>query len=132
MQIESSIPAIDLSGTTPDLSGGAAKDSIRIQSENRQVIQAARAVNASDSLGQNELTFFLDPRSRQAVIRIVNRDTQEVIEQIIRSGLRGRGGAGYPTGLKWSTVAKTGEQEKYVICNADEGDPGAFMDRAVL
>ena len=49
-----------------------------------------------------------------------------------RSGLRGRGGAGYPTGLKWSTVAKTGEQEKYVICNADEGDPGAFMDRAVL
>jgi bidirectional [NiFe] hydrogenase diaphorase subunit len=46
--------------------------------------------------------------------------------------LRGRGGAGYPTGLKWSTVAKTGEQEKYVICNADEGDPGAFMDRAVL
>src|SRR5450759_4460534 len=49
-----------------------------------------------------------------------------------RSGLRGRGGAGYPTGLKWSTVAKTGEQQKYVICNADEGDPGAFMDRAVL
>ena len=42
----------------------------------------------------------------------------------MRSGLRGRGGAGYPTGLKWSTVAKTGEQEKYVICNADEGDPG--------
>jgi len=56
----------------------------------------------------------------------------EVIDRIIRSGLRGRGGAGYPTGLKWSTVAKTGEQEKYVICNADEGDPGAFMDRAVL
>ncbi len=57
---------------------------------------------------------------------------QEIIDQVIRSGLRGRGGAGYPTGLKWSTVAKTGEQEKYVICNADEGDPGAFMDRAVL
>ncbi|HKE25128.1 MAG TPA: NADH-quinone oxidoreductase subunit NuoF [Bryobacteraceae bacterium] len=57
---------------------------------------------------------------------------QQVISQVIQSGLRGRGGAGYPTGLKWSTVAKTGEQEKYVICNADEGDPGAFMDRAVL
>jgi bidirectional [NiFe] hydrogenase diaphorase subunit len=56
----------------------------------------------------------------------------EIVAEIIRSGLRGRGGAGYPTGLKWSTVAKTGEQEKYVICNADEGDPGAFMDRAVL
>jgi len=57
---------------------------------------------------------------------------EEVVQQVIRSGLRGRGGAGYPTGLKWSTVAKTGEQQKYVICNADEGDPGAFMDRAVL
>jgi bidirectional [NiFe] hydrogenase diaphorase subunit len=63
---------------------------------------------------------------------IAEKTPQEVIQEIIRSGLRGRGGAGYPTGLKWSTVAKTGEQQKYVICNADEGDPGAFMDRAVL
>ena len=61
---------------------------------------------------------------------IAEMTPQEVIDEIMRSGLRGRGGAGYPTGLKWSTVAKTGEQEKYVICNADEGDPGAFMDRA--
>jgi len=57
---------------------------------------------------------------------------KEVIEAIIKSGLRGRGGAGYPTGLKWATVAKTASQQKYVICNADEGDPGAFMDRSVL
>ena len=63
---------------------------------------------------------------------IAEMTPREAIEEIIRSGLRGRGGAGYPTGLKWSTIAKTGEQEKYVICNADEGDPGAFMDRAVL
>jgi bidirectional [NiFe] hydrogenase diaphorase subunit len=56
----------------------------------------------------------------------------EVIEQITRSGLRGRGGGGYPTGLKWTTVAKAAGTEKYVICNADEGDPGAFMDRSVL
>ncbi len=55
-----------------------------------------------------------------------------MVQQVLKSGLRGRGGAGYPTGLKWSTVAKTGEQQKYVICNADEGDPGAFMDRTVL
>jgi bidirectional [NiFe] hydrogenase diaphorase subunit len=57
---------------------------------------------------------------------------KEVVETIIKSGLRGRGGAGYPTGLKWATVAKTASQQKYVICNADEGDPGAFMDRSVL
>ena len=56
----------------------------------------------------------------------------EVIQQITESGLRGRGGGGYPTGLKWSTVAKAGGDLKYVICNGDEGDPGAFMDRSVL
>jgi bidirectional [NiFe] hydrogenase diaphorase subunit len=55
-----------------------------------------------------------------------------VIEEVTISGLRGRGGGGYPAGLKWTTVAKAGGTEKYVICNADEGDPGAFMDRSVL
>ena len=57
---------------------------------------------------------------------------KEVVDEIIKSGLRGRGGAGFPTGLKWGTVAKTENAQKYVICNADEGDPGAFMDRSVL
>jgi bidirectional [NiFe] hydrogenase diaphorase subunit len=57
---------------------------------------------------------------------------QEILEQMMRSGLRGRGGAGYPTGTKWTTVAKAVGEKKYVICNADEGDPGAFMDRSVL
>jgi len=57
---------------------------------------------------------------------------REVVEQVTKSGLRGRGGAGYPTGLKWSTVSKSVGTQKYVICNADEGDPGAFMDRSVL
>ncbi len=57
---------------------------------------------------------------------------KDVIQEVITSGLRGRGGGGYPTGVKWATVAKMPGQQKYVICNADEGDPGAFMDRAVL
>jgi bidirectional [NiFe] hydrogenase diaphorase subunit len=57
---------------------------------------------------------------------------QQVISDVTTSGLRGRGGAGYPTGLKWSTVSKAVGTQKYVICNADEGDPGAFMDRSVL
>ena len=55
-----------------------------------------------------------------------------VIHRITESGLRGRGGGGYPTGLKWGTVAKAGGDVKYVICNGDEGDPGAFMDRSVM
>ena len=57
---------------------------------------------------------------------------KDVIDAIARSGLRGRGGAGFPTGVKWGTVAKSPGARKYVICNADEGDPGAFMDRSVL
>ena len=68
-----------------------------------------------------------------ALIKVLSEMTpSEVIQEIVKSGLRGRGGAGYPTGLKWSTVAKAGGAQKYVICNADEGDPGAFMDRSVL
>jgi bidirectional [NiFe] hydrogenase diaphorase subunit len=57
---------------------------------------------------------------------------ESVIQEIMESGLRGRGGGGYPTGLKWSTVAKVAGDLKYVVCNADEGDPGAFMDRSIL
>ncbi len=56
----------------------------------------------------------------------------EVIDEISDSGLRGRGGAGFPTGLKWDLVEKAPRGQKYVVCNADEGDPGAFMDRSVL
>lgn len=57
---------------------------------------------------------------------------QEVVAEIKASGLRGRGGAGFPTGLKWELTAKEGNPQKYVCCNADEGDPGAFMDRSLL
>jgi len=56
----------------------------------------------------------------------------EVVREVSRSGLRGRGGGGYPTGLKWELVAKAPAKPKFVLCNADEGDPGAFMDRSVL
>lgn len=56
----------------------------------------------------------------------------ETIDHVSKSGLRGRGGAGFPTGLKWTTVSKAGGPVKFVVCNADEGDPGAFMDRSVL
>ncbi|MHA2029532.1 MAG: hypothetical protein ACW99Q_09085, partial [Candidatus Kariarchaeaceae archaeon] len=57
---------------------------------------------------------------------------EEIIEEIIKSGLRGRGGAGFPTGVKWKHCRQTEGVLKYVICNADEGDPGAFMDRSIL
>jgi bidirectional [NiFe] hydrogenase diaphorase subunit len=69
----------------------------------------------------------------QTLLRVLEgRTPQQVIEEITRSGLRGRGGAGFPTGLKWQTVAKARGPRKYVIGNGDEGDPGAFMDRSVM
>ncbi|MBR1513057.1 MAG: NADH-quinone oxidoreductase subunit NuoF [Bacteroidales bacterium] len=57
---------------------------------------------------------------------------QQVIDEITKSGLRGRGGAGFPTGVKWGLCAKNQADQKYIICNADEGDPGAFMDRSIM
>ena len=59
-------------------------------------------------------------------------DPAATIDLIKKSGLRGRGGAGFPTGLKWELCAKNAADQKYIICNADEGDPGAFMDRSIL
>lgn len=69
----------------------------------------------------------------EALAKVLGKMTPgEVIEEIKASGLRGRGGAGFPTGLKWSFCAKAAGNKKYIICNADEGDPGAFMDRSIL
>jgi bidirectional [NiFe] hydrogenase diaphorase subunit len=76
---------------------------------------------------------YVSRRGYHALNRaVIEMTPQHVIDEISKSGLRGRGGAGYPTGLKWSTVAKQPGGPKYVVCNADEGDPGAFMDRSVL
>ncbi|TDT67427.1 NADH-quinone oxidoreductase subunit F/NADP-reducing hydrogenase subunit HndC [Hypnocyclicus thermotrophus] len=63
---------------------------------------------------------------------LTNMSQEEVINEIKKSGLRGRGGGGFPTGLKWEFAYKNKANKKYVVCNADEGDPGAFMDRSVL
>ena len=69
----------------------------------------------------------------QALGRVLTAySPQETIEIIKQSGLRGRGGAGFPTGLKWEIASRNDADQKYVVCNADEGDPGAFMDRSIL
>ena len=69
----------------------------------------------------------------QALAKVLSDfEPEDVIDEIKKSGLRGRGGGGFPTGRKWQSSAVVHEKEKYVICNADEGDPGAFMDRSIL
>lgn len=75
---------------------------------------------------------YIENEGYRALSRALTVTPKEIIEEIKKSGLRGRGGAGFPTGLKWEIVKETGEGKKYIICNADEGDPGAFMDRSVL
>jgi len=67
-----------------------------------------------------------------AIKAISEKEPRQIIDEVTMSGLRGRGGAGFPTGVKWGLARKSPGDEKYLICNADEGDPGAFMDRALL
>ncbi|MGD8682406.1 MAG: NADH-ubiquinone oxidoreductase-F iron-sulfur binding region domain-containing protein [Chloroflexota bacterium] len=91
---------------------------------------------ATENFGQvdpESLDDYIAAGGYRALRRVLSEMTSsEVRDEVMESGLRGRGGAGYPTGLKWTTVAKASGDKKYVICNADEGDPGAFMDRSVL
>jgi NADH-quinone oxidoreductase subunit F len=68
----------------------------------------------------------------EAIEKCLNMERQAIIDEIKKSGLRGRGGGGFPTGNKWQFVYNTPGEKKYAVCNADEGDPGAFMDRSVL
>lgn len=78
----------------------------------------------------DEYIAFDGYKALEKVILTMTRD--EVIEEITKSGLRGRGGAGFPTGKKWEFTKMAKGDQKYVVCNADEGDPGAFMDRSIL
>lgn len=84
-------------------------------------------------INPEKIDEYIETNGYKALSRVVNEMTrEEVIEEIKISGLRGRGGAGFPTWFKWDAAKKSKGQDKYVVCNADEGDPGAFMDRSVL
>ena len=87
----------------------------------------------SGRVDPEKLADYIAAGGYQSLAKALEEMTpRDVVEEIKKSGLRGRGGAGYPTGLKWELVAKQTTPTKYIVCNADEGDPGAFMDRSVL
>ncbi|MTJ53189.1 NADH-quinone oxidoreductase subunit L [Anabaena sp. UHCC 0253] len=87
----------------------------------------------SGKIDPERIQAYIAADGYQALYHVLREmKPSQVVETITKSGLRGRSGAGYPTGLKWATVAKSPSEKKFVICNADEGDPGAFMDRSVL
>ena len=84
-------------------------------------------------INPENLQDYVDQGGYQALKRVVSEMTPiDVISEIKESGLRGRGGAGFPTWFKWDATRRTPGDIKYIICNADEGDPGAFMDRSLL
>jgi NADP-reducing hydrogenase subunit HndC len=87
----------------------------------------------SGIIDPENIDHYLVREGYQALRKALAEMTPEqVIDEVTQSGLRGRGGGGFPTGVKWGLARKTQQWPKYVICNADEGDPGAFMDRSVL
>ncbi len=79
-----------------------------------------------------DIDHYIANNGYSGLERALNMTPEEVIEEVSKSGLRGRGGAGFPTGTKWRFCHDAPGKEKYIICNADEGDPGAFMDRSLL
>lgn len=84
-------------------------------------------------INPEKIEDYLVHNGYQALDKVLfEMNAEDVIAEVKQSRIRGRGGAGYPTGLKWETVYKYVNDQKYVICNGDEGDPGAFMDRSVL
>ncbi|GAB4315891.1 MULTISPECIES: NADH-quinone oxidoreductase subunit NuoF [Pseudothermotoga] len=96
----------------------------------RQVKIATRNVGYIDPMNIEEYIARDGYFALAKVLKHMSPD--QVVEEVKKSGLRGRGGAGFPTGLKWELTRKSKGEKKYIICNADEGDPGAFMDRSVL
>jgi bidirectional [NiFe] hydrogenase diaphorase subunit len=87
----------------------------------------------SGQIDPERIESYIAAGGYQALYHVLHEMTPAaVVDEITSSGLRGRGGAGYPTGLKWGTVAKAAGERKFLVCNGDEGDPGAFMDRSVL
>ncbi len=87
----------------------------------------------SKRLKRVDIIFSSYTSERYKVLkRSLKRDPEEILQELINSGLKGRGGAGFLTGLKWNLARKEPEGQKYVVCNADEGEPGTFKDRAIL
>lgn len=101
--------------------------------ENERMDSQVRIVlRNSGIIDPQKIEEYVERDGYEALKKALNTTPEAVIEEILASGLRGRGGAGFPTGLKWKFARAAKGDKKYFVCNADEGDPGAFMDRSVL
>ena len=104
----------------------ALSDTTFYKTQNRVVLRNCGVINPED------IDEYIAMDGYAALGKVLTEMTpEEVIQEVTDSGLRGRGGGGFPTGRKWALCAPNKADQKYVVCNADEGDPGAFMDRSV-
>ncbi len=94
--------------------------------------QVRIALHGCGSINPEDIKESLGAGAFQGLARALQMDRADVIKEVLDSGLRGRGGGGFPTGRKWQFAYAQPEGDKYVVCNGDEGDPGAFMDRSIL
>jgi NADH-quinone oxidoreductase subunit F len=101
-------------------------------SEKRQSRELLKVTRLAGKIVPTNLEEYLANDGYEALKKVVAMTPVEVVDEIKKSGLRGRGGGGFPTGLKWSFLAAKDNPDKILICNADEGDPGAFMDRSLM
>jgi NADH-quinone oxidoreductase subunit F len=117
------------------LQGGARAEELLISEEDERFLSRQNRIVLRNAgiIDPESIDAYIAVGGYRAIERILNSVTPEaVIEEIKISGLRGRGGAGFPTWFKWDAARGNKSGEKYMVCNADEGDPGAFMDRSVL
>ena len=108
--------------------------SLRVTDEDSEFLskQTRIALRNCGIIDPENIEEYIEKDGYQALKKVLGTTPEEVIEIIRTSGLAGRGGAGFPTWFKWNAARQSAGEEKYLICNADEGDPGAFMDRAVI
>ncbi len=126
------VTADQAAGVVSTLTGGTS-DAVRIDPHQPFFSRQLRVVRATAGrIDPERIESYIAAGGYQGLYQALQRRPDEIVAEVTASGLRGRGGAGYPTGLKWATVAKMPHGQKYVICNGDEGDPGAFMDRSVM
>ena len=120
---------------TEHLAGGKPVAEYSITDEDKQFIAKQKRVVLRNCglINPENIDEYLEVGGYEATKKVVTTmSPDDVIEEIKLSGLRGRGGAGFPTWFKWNAAKSNPGSEKYIVCNADEGDPGAFMDRSVL
>ena len=103
------------------------QDDINFYAKQKRIV-----LHGSGTINPEDLNEAFGNHSFEAFKKVLHMNQQEVVDEILASGLRGRGGAGFPTGKKWQFALNSKSDQKYVVCNGDEGDPGAFMDRSIL